>query len=459
MHWMQSKLLVVGALAVYVHGQNVVDLVRDFETTLLNTKLEDTNNFLAEYDFIVVGAGSGGCTVANRLSEINNATVLLLEAGDQETILSDVPLTAALTQITRYNWGYKSDPTPNACQALEGGVCNWPKGRGVGGTSLINFMLYSRGHRKDYDHWSGLGNQGWSYSEVLPYFKKSEHIDIDYLKKSKFHGTNGPLNVGYTDYKSKLLKAFLKSSYEMGYNITDPNGEHMMGFSRSQANIRNGRRCSASKAFIRPIIHRQNFNLSMKSRATKIMIQPAEYPNSKPKAIGVEFIKNRKRHIIRAKREVILSAGAIASPQLLMLSGIGPKENLQQFNIPVLRDLRVGYNLQDHITLNGLAFSINTSTLNDHKVMNPTDILSYILKGKGPYTVPGGAEAMAFVKTPNSLFDSDYSDMEIVLGAGSLSGDHMGTMRNLIGIPETFYRNVFRGLHHKVKQQFFIKYT
>ncbi|XP_061392396.1 glucose dehydrogenase [FAD, quinone] [Musca vetustissima] len=443
-------IIIVGALLSSSSCQNIVDLARDFETTLLNTKLPDTPEFLDEYDFIIVGAGSGGCVVANRLSELHNATVLLLEAGDQETFLSDVPLTAALTQMTRYNWGYKSDPTPNACRGLEGGVCNWPKGKGVGGTSLINFMLYSRGHRKDYDHWSSLGNSGWSYDDVLPYFKKSEHIDIDHLRDSKFHGTNGPLNVAYANIaKSTLLKAFLRSSNEVGYNITDPNGESLMGFGRAQANIQNGRRCSTSKAFIKPVSHRKNLSISMKSWVTKILVNKSKNIRSRPKAIGVVFMKNRKRHIVRAKKEVILSAGAIASPQLLMLSGIGPKENLQRLNITVIKDLQVGFNLQDHVTLNGIVFSINETTINDQKVINSADILKYILHGQGPYTIPGGAEALAFVRTPSSNFDSDYSDMEIVLGAGSLVGDYMGTMRNLIGITDTFYRSVFEDFRQK----------
>lgn len=441
--------LIILTLLDWSWAQHFVDLARDLETLLLNTRLPDTEVLLPEYDFIIIGAGSGGCVVANRLSEIKNATVLLLEAGDQETFISDVPLTAALTQMTRYNWGYKADPTPNACRGLKDGVCNWPKGRGVGGTSLINFMLYTRGHRKDYDHWARLGNTGWSYEEILPYFIKSEHMEIEELRKSKYHGSKGPLNVCYTDYKSKLLKAFLKSSKEMGYNITDPNGEHMLGFSRSQATLQNGRRCSTSKAFIKPIIHRTNLHLSMKSWVTKIVVEPSK--NSRRlKASAVEFIKNRQQFFIRAKKEIILSAGSISSPQLLMLSGIGPRENLKQHNITVLKDLKVGYNLQDHVTLNGLVFSINDSTVNDRKLMNPTDILQYILKGRGPYTIPGGAEAFAFVRTPASRFDKDYSDMEIVLGAGSLSGDHMGSMRDLLGISDEFYQKVFRGLHDKV---------
>lgn len=381
------------------HSQPLVEFARELETTALHSKLPDTTDYLPEYDFIIVGAGSGGCVVANRLSEIANATVLLLEVGDQETFLSDVPLTAALTQMTRYNWGYKSDPTPNACQGLIGGVCNWPKGRGVGGTSLINFMLYTRGHRKDYDHWAKLGNKGWSYAEILPYFKKSENMGIEELRKSPYHGRKGPLDVHYTDYTSKVMKGFLKSSREMGYDITDPNGEQLMGFSRSQANLRNGRRCSTSKAFIRPIVSRSNLHISMKSWVTKILFDPLSKT-----AIGVEFLKNKRKHVVYARKEVILSAGTIASPQLLMLSGVGPSENLRQFNIPVLRDLRVGYNLQDHVTLNGLVFGVNDTTVNDMRLMNPMDVLQYIFTGRGPYTIPGGAEAFAFVRTPNSTY-------------------------------------------------------
>lgn len=381
------------------HCQSLVDLLRDFETSLLNNRIPDTTSFLPEYDFIIVGAGSAGCVLANRLSEISSARVLLLEAGDQETFISDVPLTAALTQTTRYNWGYKADPTPNACQGLRNGVCNWPKGRGVGGTSLINFMLYTRGHRRDYDGWAAANNSGWSYEEVLPYFKKSERIGIPELYKSPYHGRNGPLDVQFTDYKSRQMKAFLKSGRELGYDITDINGEQATGFTRAQATIRNGRRCSTGKAFIQPVVQRRNLHISMKSWVTKLLIDP----NTKV-AVGVEFTKQRQRFVVRASKEVILSAGAIASPQLLMLSGVGPAEHLQEHSIAVLQDLRVGYNLQDHITLNGLVFTVNDTTVNDARLLNPADIVQYIFAGQGPYTIPGGAEAFAFVRTPSSSY-------------------------------------------------------
>lgn len=260
-------------------------------------------------------------------------------------------------------------------------------------------MLYTRGHRRDYDGWAAANNTGWSYEEVLPYFKKSERIGIPELYKSPYHGRNGPLDVQYTDYKSPQMKAFLKSGRELGYDINDINGEQMTGFTRAQATIRQGRRCSTGKAFIQPIVQRRNLHISMKSWVTKLLIDP----DSKV-TVGVEFTKQRQRFVVRASKEVILSAGAIASPQLLMLSGVGPAKHLQEHNIPVVQDLRVGYNLQDHITLNGLVFTVNDSTVNDARLLNPTDIIRYIFAGQGPYTIPGGAEAFAFVRTPSSSY-------------------------------------------------------
>lgn len=266
---------------------------------------------------------------------------------------------------------------------LSGGVCNWPKGRALGGTSVINFMLYQRGHRRDFDTWAANGNNGWSYEEILPYFKKSERIGIPELRHSKYHGRNGYLDVQRAGYKTKVLDSFLEAANEFGYKVTDPNGESLLGFSQSQATLRRGRRCSAAKAFLRPIIHRPNLSISMRSRATKILIDP------KTKiAYGVEFVKQRRRYQVRVRKEVILSAGTIASPQLLMLSGVGPREHLEKFKIPVIQDLRVGYNLQDHSVVNGLDFLVDEPiTISEANVQNPIHILNYIMRGEGPFTI------------------------------------------------------------------------
>lgn len=285
--------------------------------------------------------------------------------------------------IAEFNWGYKTDPSRGACLGLRGGVCNWPKGRALGGTSVINFMLYQRGHRRDYDEWAAAGNAGWSYSEVLPYFKKSERIGIPSLRHSPYHGKDGYLDVQHAEFRSKVLSTFLRSAHDIGYNVTDPNGETLLGFSQTQANTRNGRRCSAAKAFLRPVQHRPNLAISMHSRVVKILIDP----HSKS-AYGVEFLKKKKRYQVRARKEVILSAGPIASPQLLMLSGVGPKKHLAQLNIPVVSDLRVGYNLHDHSVVNGLDFLVNKPiTFSERTVQQPRYILDYVVNGHGPISI------------------------------------------------------------------------
>ncbi|XP_055375439.1 glucose dehydrogenase [FAD, quinone]-like [Condylostylus longicornis] len=411
---------------------------------ILSSEIPDVgDNFRKEYDFIVIGSGSGGSVMANRLTEISKISVLLIEAGGQESLVNQIPLTAAFTSITHYNWGYKTEPEKNACHGHTGGVCSWPKGKGIGGTSLVNFMVYNRGHRKDFDLWSKLGNYGWDYDNILPYFKKSEIIRIPELNNSLYHGHNGYMDVTYPPYKSQLVNAFLKTGYDLGYNISDPNGKNILGFSRIQANIRDGRRCSAGKAFIEPITNRKNLDISMNSMVVKLLI------NNKTKIVeGVALIKDKKLYVVRAKKEVILAAGVVGSPQLLMLSGIGPKEHLNELNISLIEDLKVGYNLQDHISLPGLTFLVNSDvTIVTSKIMRPSAIFQYLFRGEGIYTLPGGAEAYCFVRTENSTVDEDYSDLEIVLGNGGLNNDRVGALRNLLGLTKKFVQNTYSDIY------------
>lgn len=352
-----------------------------------------------------------------------------------------------LIRFTEYNWGYRTEPQVGACTALIGGVCNWPKGRALGGTSVINFMIYQRGHRRDFDAWAAVENPGWSYDEVLPYFRKSERLQIPALMASPYHGHDGPLDVQYARYQTPLSDAFIAAGREFGYEHRDPNGDGVLGFSRAQATMRHGRRCSAAKAFIRPAMFRRNLHISMRARVTRIVIDPVTRT-----AASVEFVKNRKRYRIRARKEIILSAGTIASPQLLMLSGIGPAAHLRQHGIGVVHDLPgVGRNLQDHVAFNGLEFLVDKPvTISEVNVQNPIDVLNYLIDGSGPYTIPGGAEALGFVKTSNSSSGSDYPDVEIVIGAGGLGGDRSGSLRNMIGITEEFYQTVYRNVMEKV---------
>lgn len=281
---------------------------------------------------------------------------------------------------------------------MEGGVCYWPKGRALGGTSVINYMVFNRGHADDYNRWSRAGNDGWNYPNVLKYFKKMERIGIEEFNTSKYRGRKGNVDIQHPAYHGKLLDAFLDAGREFGYDENDPNDEQMLGISQVQATTRNGKRWSASKAYLRPIKKRANLFISMRSWVTRILIDPITKV-----AYGVEFIKNRQRYFVNATKEVILSAGTIASPQLLMLSGVGPAKHLKDHKIPVIQNLKVGYNLQDHVGLSGLAFIVNDPiTISESSAQSMSAIFSYYILGRGPFTLPGGAEGLAFVKTPNS---------------------------------------------------------
>lgn len=373
-------------------------MFNQLNTLFVGEPIEDITQFRQEYDFVVIGAGSGGSVMANRLSEEKKWNVLLLEAGGEETQLTDVPLSAPLNQLTSFNWGFKAEANPKACLGLEGGVCNFHKGRGLGGTSIINFLIYTRGHRRDYDRWAELGNTGWSYDEILPYFTKSEKTNNPKFFKSKYHGTKGELNIETSPYRTKLYKYFLDAGKDLGFNEVDSNSESVLGFSVTQATMRNGRRCSAGKAFIRPVFKRSNFDVTQKAWVTKILIDPVTKT-----ANGVEFVKNKKKFVVRVKKEVILSAGVIKSPHILMLSGVGPKEHLEQFGIKVIQDLKVGYNLQDHVCLNGLSFPIKKKYgIVDTEVQTPVNMINYWFTRNGPLTLPGGGEGLAFMKFPNS---------------------------------------------------------
>ena len=215
-------------------------------------------------------------------------------------------------------------------------------------------MLYVRGNRRDYDAWAALGNTGWSYDEILPYFIKSEDNRNPYFAKSKYHGTGGYLTVSEVPYRTPLSAAFLQGGVEMGYEFNDGNGATQTGFMIAQTTTRNGARCSTAKAFLRPVRNRNNLHVSMQSTVQQILIEPTT-----KRAYGVRFIRNGVIYSVRARKEVVLSAGSIASPQMLMLSGVGHSSHLSRFGIPVLSDLSVGDNLQDHISMPGMVFQID----------------------------------------------------------------------------------------------------
>lgn len=398
-----------------------------------------------QYDFVVVGAGSGGSVVANRLTEVAGWTVLLVEAGGEENSITDVPILVSYIIGTGFDWDYRTELQDGACGAMVGHKCRWPRGKVMGGSSVINYMMYTRGAPEDYDGWAQIGNAGWSYADVLRYFKKSEDAD-DRFSRSIYHGRGGYLKVREPAWKTPLAPVFLRAGRELGYKApVDYNGPKPEGFSYVMTTTDRGARYSASKAFLRPVRDRPNLTVSKRSLVTKILIDPATR-----RAYGVKFVKGRQTTVVYARKEIILSAGSLNSPQVLMLSGVGPAEHLLKVGVPVIKDLKVGYNLQDHVSMAGLVFLVNQSvTIVENRYRHPKYIVQYAFEGKGPYIIPGGAEALAFTTTRYAANDSavDYAvpDMELVFGPGALTGDTGGTLHRLFNMREDFYERVYGG--------------
>ncbi len=292
------------------------------------------------WDYIIVGAGSAGCTLAGRLSEDPGKRVLLLEAGqrDWHPYIHMPAGLAKLVNIRHLNWSYETEPQAE----LNGRRLYWPRGKVLGGSSSINAMCYCRGHRRDYDDWAAGGAKGWSFSEVLPWFV---HAEDQQNGASEYHGVGGPLSVQNLRYRNPLSGVFLKAASQAGHPRTDDfNGARQRGFDYYQVTQRDGRRCSAAVAYLRPAMDRANLEVRTRAQATAVRF-------SGNRAVGVDY--RRGRHDLYAEAEhVILAGGAINSPQLLMLSGLGRADHLREFGIPVKADLPgVGRNLQDHLDI------------------------------------------------------------------------------------------------------------
>ncbi|KAH0950021.1 hypothetical protein HN011_000819 [Eciton burchellii] len=405
----------------------------------------DKRHLYSEYDFIIIGSGSAGAVVANRLSEITEWNVLLLEAGPDENEITDVPSVAGYLQLTKLDWKYKTEPTGQACLAMKGGRCNWPRGKVLGGSSTLNYMLYVRGNKHDYDHWESIGNIGWGYEQALYYFKKSEDNRNPYLQRSPYHATGGYLTVQESPWKTPLVVAFVQAGVEIGYENRDINGEQQTGFMISQGTIRRESRCSTAKAFLRPIRLRRNIHIAMNSYVTKIVIDPLTR-----RATGVEFVRNGRKQIVKARKEVILSAGAINSPQILMLSGIGPKEHLQHIGIPVIKNLSVGDNLQDHIGMGGLTFLIDkpVAIVQDRFPAAPMT-MHYVIDGKGPLTTLGGVEGYAFINTIYANHSIDYPDIQLHMAPASINSDGGAQVRKILGLTDEVYDIVYRPISNR----------
>lgn len=399
-----------------------------------------------EYDFVIVGGGSAGSVLASRLSEWGNVSVLLLEAGGDETVLAQYPMVAQYLQLSFLDWHYKTVPQTDSCLGQFDKQCFWPRGKVIGGSSGINYMVYVRGNNHDYDNWSKeFGLPGWSFNDVLPYFMKSEDYTPPVIPgNEKYHSKGGDLTISNQTYRSPLTDAFIEAGKEIGYQETDQNGVNQTGFAYVVNTIRKGARCSTAKGFLKSgQTKRSNLHVSLNSFVTKINIDPKTM-----EATGIEVEKNGKTITVRARKEVILSAGVINSPQLLMLSGIGPKKHLDELKIPVVLDKPgVGENLQDHLSTHGVLFAINdTYALSLKRVMQAKYVNQWIYDGTGPISVPGGLQGQAFVNTKYMDPKLNWPDIQMKLMLGSVASDNGTQLRNMVNIDDKVWDGYFKPL-------------
>eukprot|EP00092_Neocalanus_flemingeri_P004698 GFUD01005063.1.p1 GENE.GFUD01005063.1~~GFUD01005063.1.p1 ORF type:complete len:608 (-),score=134.10 GFUD01005063.1:206-2029(-) len=380
------------------------------------------------YDYIVAGAGSAGCVVAGRLAEAGHH-VLLIEAGGPSPSLAHIPGLVAFLQNSPLDWAYRTEIQEHASLGA-GGVSSWPRGKVLGGSSMLNYMFYVRGNRRDYDEWRDMGLEGWGYEDVLPYFKKSENFESDIENKDVYHGVGGELTVTKDNWKEPITDVYLKAGEELGYKVGDINGELQDGgFTPSHVTMTKGYRTGTFKAFAEKFVG-SNLEVLTYSHVNKVVLEDK-------RAVGVELSRFGNTKIYRARQEIILCAGAVGSPQILMLSGIGDKDHLREVGVEPVHHLpEVGQNLQDHLILpinidfqDGLGFdplaAIYPSTLQEY------------LTGGGPLTSSGGCGGLAHVHT--EVNTDPRPDIQYHLAGLSLATDQGFVLfKNWGMLPETW---------------------
>jgi len=342
-----------------------------------------------KYDYIIIGAGSAGCVLANRLTASGKHQVLLLEAGKKDDDMN-IKIPAGFPKLFKTERDYNYHTTEQ--RYLKNRKLYLPRGKTLGGSSSINAMIYIRGSKQDYDEWSALGNKGWSYDEVLPYFKKSENCRF---KSDDFHGKGGPLNVEERIYTNHLSEVFIEAGQELGYNKNDDfNGAIQEGFGSYHVTNTNRERCSTARAFLHPVSSRSNLTVLTEAEVARIVID-------QNKAMGVIYHQGGKPIEVHAQKEVILSAGSYNSPKVLQLSGIGDANEIAQHQIPLIKHLPgVGKNLQDHLVSFCIFHSSYKNSLDsaENFPIIIKNLGNYFINKKGPFTSNIG-EAGAFIKS------------------------------------------------------------
>jgi choline dehydrogenase len=388
---------------------------------------------MTEADYIIIGAGSAGCAMAYRLSEDGKNTVLVIEHGGTD-MGPFIQMPAALSypmNMPHYDWGFSSEPEPH----LGDRKLATPRGKVIGGSSSINGMVYVRGHACDYDYWAESGASGWGYSDVLPYFKRMENWhDGGHGGDANWRGSDGPLHITRGPRKNPLFKAFVDAGQEAGYQVTDDyNGQQQEGFGPMEQTVWKGRRWSAANAYLRPALKRKNVSL-VRALARKVVIENG-------RAVGVEVSHSGGVKVLKAKREVVIAASSINSPKLLMLSGIGPKEQLAEHGIEVLADRPgVGQNLQDHLELYIQMTSLKPITLYKHwNLFSKALIGAQWLFTKTGLGASNQFESAAFIRSKSGVEypDIQYHFLPIAMrydGQAAAEGHgfqaHVGPMRS-----------------------------
>ncbi|WOR14082.1 choline dehydrogenase [Hyphomonas sp. FCG-A18] len=353
---------------------------------------------MSQYDYIIVGAGSAGCVLANRLSENGQSTVLLLEAGGKDTSpMIHIPVGYAQTlKDPKVNWLYETEPDPGTNDRVH----TWPRGKVLGGSSSINGLLYIRGQQQDYDGWAQMGLRGWSYADLHPYFIRSQNQERDGMDG---HGQGGPLNVSDVTETHPVSDAVIEAGKSLGLEHRDVNGEDQEGICYYQLTVKNGRRCSAAVAYLNPAKKRPNLTIATHALASRVLFEGK-------RACGIEYTQNGETKTATARGEVILAGGAINSPQLLELSGIGNPELLAEHGIEVVSALPgVGENLQDHFVIgNRYRMKADAPSVNKQSrgFAMIGEILKYLTQRKGLLTL-SAAHIAAFVKTRPELATPD----------------------------------------------------